>query len=310
LLAVSASATVLWKIGRQMRNPLALGVATAFGFGALWSSRGILLSGCLVYPVATSCIRALPWTIPERVAITDVGYMATYGVPSGVEPQHFPPSLRHWFAPWIADMTSNRYVHELLVFLSIVAIFIVMRATMRDRINSAVEQYDTTERAGFLCVCLVLLGNIGVWFFGAPLPRYGEGSLVIFTGTILALSLPLPTRSAGRLRNAFAGWLAAAQAHRWATTSLIMLAFVLTFSVYEVDAQRRLFRPSKWPEIPFAPVEEASLPSGLKYDKPLNGSFICWATPQPCTYYLEPDLTESHFLWWTVIKPSSSTNVP
>jgi hypothetical protein len=124
-------------------------VAFVFALIILWVLRGLFLSGCLVFPAASTCISWLPWAVPEE-------WVRFYSMLIRVwprDPEDY-SSLHSW--TWIPGWLQRHGIlqfprtrHGILIATASVAglitIFITLRSsivpTLRTRLKSALERF-------------------------------------------------------------------------------------------------------------------------------------------------------------------------
>lgn len=294
LIAITA-ALIRWK-ARAVR-PTAVGLGLAAVLGVLWCARGLLLSGCLVYPVSATCIRSLAWTVAPGTAESDVAYMASFGkVPAGAAPDQVPGFLV-WFPAWANNMATYRFIIDSALLLAATIVFLLIRAVLKGRAAALFEELDRVQRLSMLAFFAVLLGNVGVWFFAAPLPRYGEASIYDLCSFTAALAIPATSR-----RNLVASlvWKSIDAARR----RPIFIIWPLLLYVLAADGWISLARrplSTDWPGLPVASVETVTLPGGFNVFKTLPPNRYCWAASEPCSYYFDPSLQATRTSWWTLI---------
>jgi hypothetical protein len=234
----------------------------AFGLSiallALWIGRGVLLSGCVVYPIPQTCISELPWTVsPQQVEREQVVIRAWARRPvepvSGEVLQN--PS---WLPMWFHSIRANASILLLPVGLLLgVFAFAKLASKLKptDRNRLAVI-------AGGLISCLLL------WFFEAPALRFGEGFILataLLGISLAAAALPIPVT-----------------AHHYAFQALIALMLLsCVFNMLLLRESSFVYTP------PEAAVYQLPSPRGVAVSVPQTGD-QCWAHALPCTPYVNP----------------------
>src|SRR5512144_681838 len=65
-----------------------------------WAIRSVLLSGCLVYPVAATCFPSLPWSVPLPRVREEAVWIGSWARTETVDP----PVGTRWLVPWAYRM--------------------------------------------------------------------------------------------------------------------------------------------------------------------------------------------------------------
>jgi hypothetical protein len=139
---------------------------------ALWMVRGLLVSGCSVYPLPQSCINSLPWAVSRTQAAYEF-----LGIKSWARAPHrldYDNVMRNW--TWVGDWTVRTlqdWSVRLLLFGGMAGSLAVLLGVRISRLVASV--------AGALGFCLAY------WFFSAPDVRFGSGYLA--SAGILGLSV-------------------------------------------------------------------------------------------------------------------------
>jgi hypothetical protein len=298
LLAVVATATVAEK-KRSFPNAATFGAVAGMGFAAIWSLRGVLLSGCFVYPVSLTCISNLPWAVGPTTAEGELGWITSFGrAPEGASPDAV-PAFGEWLRPWFADLMSQAFVQEIEVLLALALAFVVGRLIFRRFVLLAIEQFGLAERVALLAILAIQCIGVVMWFVVAPAPRFGEASLYISASLVLALVFPVRRGAEPSVAAQFAALsLGPIMRRPW--------IFVAVLLAGALAAEVRGFRnriSSAWPAVPAAPVEEVTTAAGFRYFRPLGDDpESCWAAPRPCTpYSVDAKVHERRFLLWRVL---------
>jgi len=290
---------------KQMKSwaPTLLGLVLTGIVFTVWCARGVLLSGCLAYPIFTTCVTSLPWTVAHGTAASDLAWMASFAkVPGGASPQQVPPFL-DWLGPWSANLMTDTCVKQAAILVALAVSCMLIRLVFGSRVTPLFEHLDRAQQIGVLGIAVVLLGNVAVWFLTAPLPRYAEASIYNLASVIAAFSIPIPRGQSAVVDHSVLGGLGLPR-----LISHLMLALLIGYLLFaDIGILKKSLDPTVWPSIPVAQVEAVVSPLGLKYYKPVGpNSMQCWAALEPCTYFLDPAARETHALIWTVIERAST----
>lgn len=138
----------------------------------LWMARGVVLSGCAVYPLPQSCISGLPWAVSRGQALTDMVSIKSWARAPGRLDYAKVMSDWTWLGEWSLRTWQNWSAH--LFLLGGIAACVSVSAGAR------VKRLAMAAFAG-LCLCLAY------WFWSAPAVRFGSGYLA--AAGILGLSI-------------------------------------------------------------------------------------------------------------------------
>jgi hypothetical protein len=299
--AITIAVLISTKRMKSWAPPL-LGVVLIGIVLTVWCVRGVLLSGCLAYPISTTCVTSLPWTVAHRTATSDLAWMASFAkVPGGASPQQVPPFL-DWLGPWSANLMTVSYINQAAMVVASAVLGMLIRFVLGARVRTLFEHLDRAQQIGVLGIAAVLLGSVAVWFLTAPLPRYGEASIYNLASVIAAFSIPIPRGQSSAVDRSILRGLELTR-----MTSYFMLALVIVYLlVADIGILKRSLDPTVWSRIPVAQVETVVSSLGVKYYKPVYpNTEQCWAALEPCTYFLDPAARETHALIWTIIERAS-----
>jgi hypothetical protein len=280
-------AALAWARGRQRgagMNWRVLGAALVAA-GALavpWLARGIVVSGCLVYPVEFTCVSALPWSVPLSAARSDALWVLSWARQPGVPSQEVLSSLA-WLRPWFGAMAGAIEVQ--LMGVTVVTGLVVLGLSLgRARLPAA------AGARGLGLVGLVILLGCVSWFLTAPDLRFGAGylwsaSLWPLTAGLVLLSAQARPTTQPRLNWRFVVGFGLA-------AGLAAAAWVGAINV--IAGHTEPLRPGD--------LAARDLPAGLAPDHEVvpsaNGEPIyrprrgdqCWFIRLPCTPYRASDL--------------------
>jgi hypothetical protein len=260
-LAAGSAALVLWRC-RDLGRRWFLYIGA---FASVWVARSLLLSGCLVYPAAATCIPGIRWTPDPAAVHYEAQAIWAWGRNPGLPPEAVLGSWA-WVHGWIARILEKpeHLLLAALVLLGIVAFALSLRRMRRE----------------LAAPCVVAAGGVAYWFATAPDPRFASGffiALAILPVTFALSELELLRAPVARW--AAASVLAAAAAALVVTNGVVTLAIERPWPIPIFD----------FPYLPLARSATAWTRSGLAVSVPLEGD-QCWANEPPCTCTLDPEL--------------------
>ena len=258
VFAVTLLVVVLaWASGRVHQRRV-------FGLSAflvvIWLLRGVLLSGCALYPAEQSCVFALPWAVrPEQVSWHSIALRAWARMPY-VFDYHTVLGNWDWFQPWLWRVLPRRILQVGLggaIACSLAAVKSLRRGSPYLR---------AFLLAGFLALCFAW------WFTAAPDPRFGAGFFISFglLGFSLLASLALPASLSRRFIPRYA--------------APVICAMVALAALHAVVAAA----PFQSSQPPVVEAYELRSPSMPRVWIPQQGE-LCWNHALPCAPYIHVD---------------------
>jgi hypothetical protein len=269
-----------------------------FVVGIAWMAGGLISSGCIAFPVASSCIAALPWTPP----IADIHQFAALVTAWARSPnEHFQEAATGW--AWLRDWPSMMLAHRVFIPVAgwsfAIAAGIGIGIALVDRYIFKAKRPDRAGGAGMgmigYATLTACLGNL-FWFLAAPDPRFGIGFL---------LALPALGVAAGTQALSVDG-----PAIRFVVGRCALVVFVFVCAgLFVKDLRMVAFSAAKtWPSIPYVPVAAQDFGPSFRVNVPIAGN-QCWDAPRPCAPGRGPaavPLSEHKLLLWHFIEPASA----
>ena len=270
---------ILWVIARRegqapILKALILPIVGMFSLFVLpWLLRGTALSGCLVYPVAFTCIPTLPWSEDPSSAMKLSRIIYAWARLPHAPPEQVLANWS-WLKPWLAKNMLTREM-VMLAALTLAGALLLWRARIRFG-NSAAYIKEIA-----LLITGLSLGSV-YWFLTAPDIRFGVGYL---------LSIPLVVIS---------GWLSAmaplesfspnlSGAQKAVFTLIVFMAVfgLVLLARSSIEQLRHLAGTpsmllSDLDTIPSVQVRARQTNSGDFLYVPTSGD-RCWGAQLPCT---------------------------
>jgi hypothetical protein len=256
----------------QALRRAALRLAPSAAVIGVWLLRGLILSGCPLYPATIGCLR-VDWAIPIDKVINEANWIYSWAREPGVD-WRFVLGDWHWLRPWMA-----RESRDFIGFgFPLAASFVLT-------ISAVVLRRDTSSKTGglarysdFIILIPVVLGIL-FWFFTAPDARFGRALFWMLSmgGGLSLLGSLRPLLSRRSFRVAVLGLFVAVNAPFFAYVALRGASRVTRIST------------SGWQPIPAPRLVSRPTSSGLVVFVPESGE-KCWDSPVPCTPYFNPNL--------------------
>lgn len=286
VFAIALSPLVFHRLNLGPRiEPAAIkrGLAIAAGILTLWLTHNFVLSGCAIYPMPSTCIQSLPWTVELKDATLAADEIRTWARAPGA-PMAFSMTGFGWLGYWREHMLSQRQFLFVLLWtlpFLLAAAALIRRICQRDESEAEDGSFG---RTALLAAIFAALGGLLLWFLQAPDPRFAIGMFVAAAASMAAYvatsgrSLVIPDSASNRVLIG-AG---------------VVLVLLLGF-----DVQRALASPSglpnaSWRNIPTPRVQIFANRSGFQVARPIDGQ-QCFSVEPICTPNFSPVLEKTKF---------------
>ena len=235
--------------------------------GIAWVTRGIALSGYLLYPAVATRLSFLPWATPPSIARDEAMWVRSWARIPLASPE-MTLSGWGWLGIW-ARATVGR--------LSVLPLVLLLLAGLAGLLLARRRPADPVETRSALATLAAALASTLFWIASAPDPRFGYGALFVLAAVPLASALPRLGLGEwpARVRIALAGVLGAG-----------LGGAGILFLVAGAGFRPAWLVPAGAPR---AAVEGRRTQEGETVWVPV-GDNRCWGAPLPCTPYLRDDL--------------------
>lgn len=142
-----------------------------------WLIKGLLISGCIAYPMPWGCFTKLAWSLPKGAALTEARCIKAWAMSPGFAANTVLANW-NWFVPWLKVFISRE--------LWLVGFFISGLCLSLYSLKNGAERKNL--RRLIIPLIFSFLGIV-FWFFSAPDPRFGYGAL--FSTTFILFSFGL-----------------------------------------------------------------------------------------------------------------------
>ncbi len=252
-------------------------------FGAIWLLRNLALSGCLVYPQASTCIAALPWSVPSADVVSEAAWIKSWARLPLAPPETVLGNwdwLRPWWKTFLKGRDTGRFFYLSLTLVPLAFITLGLQQ-QKDRV--------ATRAHGFLL--LASLAGLAFRFLQAPDFRFGYGfALALFACCATILATPLTKGLAEHPR------------------TLQVVAALCTVILFNAAGGQRFTQipiDGEWPVLPAAEFQIKKTTAGVDILTPTKGD-QCWTAPRPCTPYFKETLTFGKWGPWVMIYDTRS----
>ncbi len=262
VLLLAWAAFLAWRRSALDRRAWLVALAGAAAVFVPWRARGLITSGCLLFPAAWSCAPSLPWATPlPMVAGIDAAIRAWARRPGAAVDEVLQGWA--WFPAWARAALALPHVSIPLAGAAVGTL------AARGRLARSIVRGPL----------LVALAGIAFWLATAPSPRFGVAYL------LPAAMLPISAWAQER----------GASASPWRRRAALVLATAaaLAFLQWSVRPLRKLrwetVALARWPALPSPAVERRITSGGAEVWVPVAGD-QCWGTDPPCTPGYPPGL--------------------
>lgn len=279
LLPVYFAALYLKGNHKYRHRGITITISLATVASLLWMSRGLLLSGCLLYPWAPSCNQALPWSVPIGRVINVADEIKAFAKQPGMSPGVVLADWS-WLGDWInrflfgpEHKIAYAYSNQALIAILVIGVATCIAAWVKGRLRF------TENRQSMLWI-IALMGVL-FWFFSAPVERFGYGFLISLALLPIVIGL-----NSFDIRKVLFG-----RAPRVTAIGLIIVLSICSLIGLILSPWRKSDAYSRWAVFPTIPVIERINFSGQTVRVPMDGNGKCWDTQPPCTPYFDPAVT-------------------
>lgn len=238
-------------------------------FMLLWLARSIMASGCLIFPVTSTCAHGLSWAASGDLTNWYESWIKSWARLPGLDPSIVLASSDWLSVYWLKTIGASQtfFYFKVIFGLGVVAnalAFMLKEKFLERELALLITIFD------ILIVCLVY------WFVTVPDLRFGTGYLlslallIVFFGTYL---------------------LAKKKYFQILITRLPFLVMILTLLVVlKRTWQFRSLLTESWPRLPQTEEPKTrQTPDGQTVYVPSRGD-QCFDLPIPCTPYFKKDL--------------------
>lgn len=238
-----------------------------------WLLRGASLSGCMGFPIASSCLPRLAWSVTSEHA-AEVSRLLRLRSRIPVLGSELAASMLGWVWPWL--------VRHLLfpgILNAIILAIVGLGLYMLFRSGSGSNGGDL-ELLAWLIV--PLLGAAIAWFVISPDIRFGEGYFYAIAFCLLAVGARAALKS---------GVPAIGDLPKCSVAGILSCILIIRFFFVPLGALLKdpLHMLLELPPIPEVETVVTRTAGGAEVFVPLQGE-QCWLAELPCTPDLDPNL--------------------
>lgn len=183
LVKLSAAPLLLWGVfvltyllytKKTSVREFLIGSSISAFLAIIWTIRGFMISGCLLFPVKMSCMD-VSWAAVKNAQ--GVSNMITAWAR---HPRTGLTSLEDfsWFSEWWLPTHSEFLMNLMEAGLIVCGVYVALSAITKFKYFKLVD-------IRHLAATTIAIISIAFWFWKAPTPRFGIGAFIIFAPTLL-----------------------------------------------------------------------------------------------------------------------------
>jgi len=243
---------------REVKISLGLSVL----FLVLWTIRGLMLSGCFLYPQSGTCFENLPWAM--SIEEVTAWYRDIKKHLCGVAISGTIFSNPECFKEWMVRVKNDPIWRSCAVFVSAGLFYSFYQCDFKPQRN-----FRHLNPRGIVLLFCVLGVLVVSWLFSAPNLRFALWLVVAIVGAVIALVLGVEWQSVTVKRK------------RFFFGCLVILALGITLRSALVTRPIPL-NWKEWPVLPQRISSEFVSRDGFVVSQPLH-DFRCFEMSPPCT---------------------------
>ncbi len=255
--------------GAGLRRPICATAALL----VVWEAGGLLVSGCLLFPIADTCLAGVPWHVDPVQAAAEAARVAAWARAPGPMFREVQEAWQ-WVPYWRELMWPNRPV--LLHLLVAGGAMSLLAATLRPVFGGGRAQPG--ERRAFATVAATSVAGIAITALAAPDPRFCLAFLTALPAAIVSCLLAGPAHRVPEARAA-------------AGAALVLLLGGGLFNLWLAPACSEC---CGWRRLPAPRTQVQTTEAGLEIQVPVDTD-QCWATTPPCSPEFPASLQEREY---------------
>ena len=244
---------------------------------SIWLIKNIVISGCAIFPIKSSCIEKLPWTNIQQIKSSQTeGQAWSKGWPDRddkkISMQEFSKDF-NWVSAW--GKKHMKYILNIItpyiVILLLIIIFIKNRT--KNHKTSKNKDKDLLIRI-WLSILTSLVGTFS-FFLIFPIYRYGYSYLITLISLLFIIAIKNNVKG---MKNVF----------------IFKLFLILSLVAFMAKQSQKLIvnnESGKWPNIytldtKISKKQKIQIKDNFYYYYPEEGERLCMYSNSPCTSYI------------------------
>ena len=165
-------------------------------FLSIWLIKNLIISGCAIFPMKSSCVEKLPWTNIEQITSAQIeGQVWSKGWPDRtnkkISMQEFNKNF-NWLETW--SQKHMKYIINILIpYILILISILIFQKKIKERKNLGYDYNDFKKR--YLIAISTSFVGIVSFFVIFPIYRYGYSYLVTFISLLILTFVKISTNN-------------------------------------------------------------------------------------------------------------------
>jgi hypothetical protein len=244
---------------------------------SIWLIKNIVISGCAIFPIKSSCIEKLPWTNIQQIKSSQTeGQAWSKGWPDRLNKKISMKEFNkdfNWVGAW--EKKHMKYILNIItpyiVILLLIIIFIKNRT--KNHKTSKNKDKDLLIRI-WLSILTSLVGTFS-FFLIFPIYRYGYSYLISLISLLFIIAIKNNVKG---IKNVF----------------IFKLFLILSLVAFMAKQSQKLLvnnESGKWPNIytldtKISKKQKIQIKDNFYYYYPEEGERLCMYSNSPCTSYI------------------------
>ena len=252
-------------------------------FLSIWLIKNLIISGCVIFPMKSSCVEKLPWTNIEQITSAQIeGQVWSKGWPDRtnkkISMQEFNKNF-NWLETW--SKKHMKYIINILIpYILILISILIFQKKIKERKNLGYDYNDFKKR--YLIAISTSFVGIVSFFVIFPIYRYGYSYLVTFISLLILTFVKISTNNK---RNFL----------------IIRFFLILSIIVFLAKQSQKLVinnNNTLWPNIysfnnneknKMKITQKIKIKENFYYFYANKGDNLCMYSKSPCTSYIISD---------------------
>ena len=244
---------------------------------SIWLIKNIVISGCAIFPIKSSCIEKLPWTNIQQIKSSQTeGQAWSKGWPDRLNKKISMKAFNkdfNWVGAW--EKKHMKYILNIItpyiVILLLIIVFIKNRT--KNHKTSKNKDKDLLIRI-WLSILTSLVGTFS-FFLIFPIYRYGYSYLITLISLLFIIAIKNNVKG---MKNVF----------------IFKLFLILSLVAFMAKQSQKLLvnnESGKWPNIytldtKISKKQKIQIKDNFYYYYPEEGERLCMYSNSPCTSYI------------------------
>ena len=259
----------------------------------LWLIKNVIVSGCLVFPIKTTCFENLSWLNINQISYLSIeGSAWSKGWPDKVDKnitmEEFNKNF-NWVGAW--SKQHLKYILKIIIPFTLFLLVIIFYLKTR-LIHNFIKVNNDLNLRLLLSIALSLIGVIS-FFLIFPIYRYGYSYIV----TLISLLLLTSIKNRIHIRK---------------NNKIFKVVFILCFIMVFGKQMQKIYNNSSqtmWPNIytlnnenKISKKTRVNIGDNFIYYLANNGDGLCMYSAQPCTSYPIKEIKHKQKYTYTILE--------